>query len=311
MDSQRCGADTCAVSATGAEDRAKLFRVNVELVLNAVALSSRLFCPRIVSRGVKREHGKLTRIPIFDPPAFVRSPFIDNIKTMARWTDIRATAASHTTHAGMLKCRVCKVPLQIISDQRRIEFDFRRRGGFSDFVRLLRLSTKQCGSLFRENPNLKNIRTDLKQHCVCAGRGVRCESDRRAETIFVCFFAGERNDCCVIPALLVKAVLIIPSEHLVENRQARRIARTRADDDLLLGDLLGIGDDKLLSVVPIRAKSFASGKNEFLDGVRRHHRRIENHCLGRIDSLEKVATIGADWSNNGLPCRQEPSHQQI
>ena len=102
---QRSGTDASTIATACTKDLAKLLWINAKFVLHPIALPRRLLRTRIVARSVKREHAKLTCIPIFDPSALVRPALVHDVETMASGTNVCATAAAHTTQTGTVEMR--------------------------------------------------------------------------------------------------------------------------------------------------------------------------------------------------------------
>src|SRR5208337_3931003 len=83
-----------AVAAASAEIFPEFFRIDGELVQDALALSSRLHGARIMAGRVRRERGKLARIPGLHARVARRGPGIHDIKAVASGARKRAGPAA-------------------------------------------------------------------------------------------------------------------------------------------------------------------------------------------------------------------------
>src|SRR5271166_1598042 len=105
QDTQTGGAIPRAIAAAGAKDFPKLLGINRELVQNALPLARALVRARVVAAGVHREQAELAGIPVAYPCAV----FVYDVKAMACWAGMGASAASHTGQSVFGPKRVFEV----------------------------------------------------------------------------------------------------------------------------------------------------------------------------------------------------------
>ena len=111
-DAESDGAIPRAVAAAGAEQRAELLRIDAKLVVNPLPLPLGLLAPRVVARGVQREHAELAGVPVPCPHALPAGPFVDDVETMAGRAGVGTGPAAETSPGQVRPLRVFEAAFQ-------------------------------------------------------------------------------------------------------------------------------------------------------------------------------------------------------
>ena len=114
-----------------------------------------------------------------------------------------------------------------------------------------------------------------QQNRITAASVVRSKPYGSAEARFVGCATGNGYDGSRGPAPIVEIVHEIPIEDMVKDRQCRRVAGTRADDQLLRELLSGLDQFDVAAMDAVLVKRFLLGEEELLNGVGGTQRRRE------------------------------------
>ena len=181
------------------------------------------------------EHGELAGVPVAHAHAARGVAFVDDVEAVARRAGVGAGAAAEAAQRGGL-------PLRALVSRRR---GTRRRPSRSNCVggprrdwpllvgRLASARrTAPCpfrsGSALRTSPSPSSNSMTSEPRVVAGPE----PTDVQKQCVVV-LAAGQRHDGGQLAAAVVELVLVVPVEHVIEDRQRGGVARPRADDDLL------------------------------------------------------------------------------
>src|SRR5208337_2807789 len=131
-----------AVAAAGAENLSEFLRVDGELVQDALALARRLHGARVMARCVRRERGKLARIPGFHARIARRGSGIHDIEAVASRTRKRAGPAADARERVFFPEGILEMRGDKRAHRLRIEFLLRTWDRLACPLRFLRLAVE-------------------------------------------------------------------------------------------------------------------------------------------------------------------------
>src|SRR5208283_5642570 len=131
-----------AVAAASAENFSEFFRIDGELVQDALALACRLHGARIMAGRVSREGGKLARIPCLHASVTRCGPGIHDIETVTSRTRKRASPAADARERVFLPEGILEMRGDKCAHRLRIEFLLRACNRLARTMRFLRLAVE-------------------------------------------------------------------------------------------------------------------------------------------------------------------------
>jgi hypothetical protein len=122
-----------AITAAGAENLAELFWIDGKLVQNALPLTRRLKCSRVVSGSMKRKNRELACVPGSDAGVTGNRSGIDDVEAVARGTGECTNSASHAASPVFGPERIFKVAVDESSNLTGVKLGFGGRRGLARF----------------------------------------------------------------------------------------------------------------------------------------------------------------------------------